>query len=105
MTLLPQITHGLQALEADFTATQEQLAGSIAHYLLLIEKWNKIHNLTAIRNPHDMLVQHVLDSLAVLPHIHGPHIIDVGTGAGLPGIPAALARPAGALAAGGVPRI
>ena len=93
MTLLPQITHGLQALDADFTVSQEQLAGSIAHYLLLIEKWNKIHNLTAIRNPHDMLVQHVLDSLAVLPHIHGPHIVDVGTGAGLPGIPAALARP------------
>lgn len=93
MSLLPQITHGLQALDAGFTATQEQLAKSIAQYLLLIEKWNKVHNLTAIRNPHDMLVQHMLDSLAVLPHIHGPHIIDAGTGAGLPGIPVALARP------------
>ena len=93
MSLLPQITRSLQALDIDVIAAPKQLAKSIEHYLLLIEKWNKIHNLTAIRNPHDMLVQHVLDSLAVLPHIHGPHIIDVGTGAGLPGIPVALARP------------
>jgi 16S rRNA G527 N7-methylase RsmG len=43
----------------------------IQQYLLRIEKWNKIHNLTAIRNPQDMLYQHVMDSLAVLPHIRG----------------------------------
>ncbi|MBX9916915.1 MAG: 16S rRNA (guanine(527)-N(7))-methyltransferase RsmG [Nitrosomonas sp.] len=93
MSLLPQITRSLQALDIDVIAAPEQLAKSIEHFLLLIEKWNKIHNLTAIRNPHDMLTQHVADSLAVLPHIQGPHIIDVGTGAGLPGIPVALARP------------
>lgn len=60
---------------------------------MCIEKWNRIHNLTAIRNPQDMLYQHVMDSLAVLPHISGPQIVDVGSGAGLPGIPIALARP------------
>lgn len=91
MSLLPQIEQSLQALAIDSGA--EQLAKSIEHYLLLIEKWNRVHNLTAIRDPRDMLAQHVLDSLAALPHIHGPRIVDVGTGAGLPGIPLALARP------------
>ncbi|MBS0422948.1 MAG: 16S rRNA (guanine(527)-N(7))-methyltransferase RsmG [Proteobacteria bacterium] len=93
MNLLPQIVRYLQVLDADFTAPQEQLAKSIEQYLLLIGKWNKIHNLTAIRDPHNMLVQHIMDSLAVVPHIRGPRIVDVGTGAGLPGIPLALARP------------
>ena len=93
MSLLPQIEQSLQALDVYFDIATGQLAQRIEQYLLLIEKWNKIHNLTAIRDPRAMLTQHVLDSLAVLPHIHGPRIIDVGTGAGLPGIPAALARP------------
>lgn len=93
MSLLPQITRSLQALNIGVIAAPEQLAKSIEHYLSLIEKWNKVHNLTAIRNSHDMLTQHVADSLVVLPHIQGSHIIDVGTGAGLPGIPVALARP------------
>lgn len=92
MSLLQHITQNLQALDYDFPR-QETLPGLIERYLLLIAKWNKIHNLTAIRNPQDMLIQHVMDSLAVLPHINGPRIIDVGTGAGLPGIPLALARP------------
>lgn len=93
MSLLPQIEQSLQALDVRFGVESRQLAGSIERYLLLIEKWNRVHNLTAIRDPRDMLVQHVLDSLVVLPHIHGPQIVDVGTGAGLPGIPIALARP------------
>ncbi|MBE7525763.1 MAG: 16S rRNA (guanine(527)-N(7))-methyltransferase RsmG [Gammaproteobacteria bacterium] len=93
MSLLPQIEQSLQALDVHFDVATGQLAQRIEQYLLLIEKWNKIHNLTAIRDPRAMLTQHVLDSLAVLPHIHGPRIVDVGTGAGLPGIPIALARP------------
>lgn len=93
MSLLPQIEQSLQVLDAGFGVETGQLAQSIERYLLLIEKWNRVHNLTAIRDPRDMLVQHVLDSLVVLPHIHGPQIVDVGTGAGLPGIPIALARP------------
>lgn len=93
MSLLPHITQSLQALDYDFTAQEKTLPGLIERYLLLIAKWNRIHNLTAIRDPQDMLVQHVMDSLAVLPHINGPRIMDVGTGAGLPGIPLALARP------------
>ncbi len=93
MSLLPLIERNLQALDAGIAAQNGQLAGKIEQYLWLIGKWNKVYNLTAIRNPHDMLIQHVMDSLAVLPHIQGPRIIDVGTGAGLPGIPIALARP------------
>lgn len=93
MSLLQQITQSLRALDYDFAAQEKPLPGLIERYLLLIEKWNKIHNLTAIRHLQDMLYQHVIDSLAVLPHINGPQIIDVGSGAGLPGIPIALARP------------
>jgi len=93
MSLLPQIEQSLRALDVRSGVESGQLAGSIERYLFLIEKWNRVHNLTAIRDPRDMLVQHVLDSLVVLPHIHGPQIVDVGTGAGLPGIPIALARP------------
>ena len=62
-------------------------------YIELLTKWNKHYNLTAIRDPHEMLGQHVLDSLAILPHLSGRQFLDVGSGAGLPGIPMAVARP------------
>jgi len=62
-------------------------------YLDLIAKWNRVYNLTAIRDTDKALTHHVLDSLAVLPHLAGDRIADVGSGAGLPGIPIALARP------------
>ena len=93
MSLLEKITQSLQVLDYDFVQQERSLPELIQQYLLRIEKWNRIHNLTAIRDPQDMLYQHVMDSLAVLPHIRGPQIIDVGSGAGLPGIPIALARP------------
>ncbi len=94
MSFLQEIEHGLQTLGGHaLPQPAAVLAQQIEQYLRLIERWNKIHNLTAIRDLHDMLYQHVLDSLVVLPHIQGPQIIDVGSGAGLPGIPLALARP------------
>ena len=63
-------------------------------YVSLIEKWNKVHNLTAIRDPEAMLAHHLLDSLAVLPHLGAARsLADIGSGAGLPGIPMAIANP------------
>jgi 16S rRNA (guanine527-N7)-methyltransferase len=69
--------------------TQRKLLG----YIALLAKWNKVHNLTAVRDPEEMVKLHLLDSLAVLPHLRSGNLLDVGSGAGLPGIPIALARP------------
>ncbi len=62
-------------------------------YLQLIEKWNRCYNLTAIRNPIEMISKHLLDSLSIWPYLQGHRILDVGSGAGLPGIPLAIVYP------------
>ena len=59
----------------------------------LLLKWNKIYNLTALRDPEQAISHHLLDSLAILPHIGSGPLLDVGSGGGLPGIPLAIARP------------
>lgn len=74
-------------------ALMPEIRGRLLQYLALIQKWNQVHNLTSVRKPEAMLVRHILDSLAILPHITGPRIADIGSGAGLPGIPLALAQP------------
>lgn len=82
---------GLAALGLTL-ATRQQTA--LLDYIALIAKWNKVYNLTAVREPQAMLTQHLLDSLAVLPHVGASsRLLDVGSGAGLPGIPCAIARP------------
>jgi 16S rRNA (guanine527-N7)-methyltransferase len=87
------LADGLRALGLDVgAATQARLLD----YLELLTKWNRTYNLTAIREPERMVTHHLLDSLAVLPHFpKAPalSVLDVGSGAGLPGIPIALARP------------
>lgn len=65
----------------------------LTEYLVLLSQWSKTYNLTAIYNPKEMVIKHVLDSLSVSPYLHGQMILDVGTGAGLPGIVLAVLKP------------
>lgn len=91
MSLESQLGHGVAAMGITLP---EGAVDRLAQYLRLLEKWNRVHNLTAIREPGQMVTLHILDSLSVLPHVASAHtLVDVGTGAGLPGIPLALARP------------
>jgi 16S rRNA (guanine527-N7)-methyltransferase len=91
---MPQTTldTGLARLGLDLPAVARQ---KLLDYVALIGKWNQVHNLTAIREPVKMVTHHLLDSLALLTVIDGPakRLVDVGSGAGLPGIPLAIARP------------
>ena len=88
--LRTRLEQGLDAMALEIAPeTREKLL----EYLALVHKWNKVHNLTAVREPEDMVTLHLLDSLAVLPHIKAERLLDVGSGAGLPGIPLALSLP------------
>lgn len=71
----------------------EQTANLLA-FLDLLSHWNQSYNLTAIRNPAEMVSRHLLDSLAVTPWLYGSSVLDVGTGGGLPGVPLAIMNPA-----------
>jgi len=82
-----------QAFESLNLPKNTQAWAKLLDYLALLQKWNQVYNLTAIREPHEMLVKHLFDSLAVAPYIKGERLIDVGTGGGLPGIPLAILYP------------
>lgn len=75
-------------IKMDLVAQERQIA-----FLRLMAKWNRVYNLTAIVKPEEMVARHLLDSLTLLPWLKGPRVLDAGTGAGLPGIPLAIARP------------
>ncbi|SMG63244.1 Glucose inhibited division protein [methanotrophic bacterial endosymbiont of Bathymodiolus sp.] len=84
------LIEGIECLRLDVSPAQQNL---LLDFVTLIQKWNKAYNLTAIRDRNEMLRLHILDSLAILPYVTGKRIIDVGTGAGLPGIPLAILMP------------
>ena len=89
-SLLDQLQQGVEAM--GLLATDLPLQSYLSYIELLVQ-WNSAYNLTAIRDPEKMLAYHILDSLSILPFIHGNECLDIGTGAGLPGIILALARP------------
>lgn len=77
-------------------ARDSRVETALDAYLALLDKWNRTHNLTAIRDPRQMITHHLLDSLAVLPHLQRGRplrVLDIGSGGGLPGIPIAIAQP------------
>jgi len=90
MSTADQLKRGLIALGLTLERDTQQ---RLLDYIVLIEKWNRVYNLTAIRQPEKMVSHHLLDSLAVAPHLRARRLLDVGSGAGLPGIPLALANP------------
>ena len=95
MSLSQQLGEGLAAMGLDLPAASQ---ATLLAYVALLKKWNRTYNLTAIRDEAEMVVQHLLDSLSVLPGVQesalaGRRWADVGSGAGLPGIPLAVARP------------
>ncbi|MGB5518798.1 MAG: 16S rRNA (guanine(527)-N(7))-methyltransferase RsmG [Gammaproteobacteria bacterium] len=89
-SLLPELHTGLDIMGIELP---EQASHQLIDYLGLLSHWNRVFNLTAIRDGEQMLSKHLLDSLAVLPYIGAGLILDVGSGAGLPGIPLAIAAP------------
>ncbi len=87
--LRPELEAGLAQL-----SLEPALAGPLLDYLALLARWNATYNLTAIRDPREMLAKHLLDSLAMQPFVRGlGSLADLGTGPGLPGIPLAIATP------------
>jgi len=88
--LEPRLRAGISELGLEL---DDQQYLSLLNYIDLLQKWNKVYNLTAVRDPAQMLVRHLLDSMAVAPWCGGQRLIDVGTGAGLPGVPLAILYP------------
>ncbi|CAG9229254.1 16S rRNA m(7)G527 methyltransferase [Paraburkholderia caribensis] len=92
-TLAALLEDGLRELDIDLTTEQK---GKLLDYVALLAKWNAVYNLTAIRDPRQMLIQHILDSLSIVLHLAtlGPAtLLDVGSGGGLPGIVLAIVFP------------
>jgi len=80
-------------LKAANISLSDQQKQQLTGYVEMLHKWNKAYNLTSVRDPQQMLVRHIMDSIVVEPHLQGNRFIDVGTGPGLPGVPLAIVRP------------
>lgn len=80
-------------LEQANISLSEQQKQDLVAYVKLLDKWNKIYNLTSVRDAQQMLIRHIMDSIVVAPYLCGLRFIDVGSGPGLPGIPLAIVRP------------
>jgi 16S rRNA (guanine527-N7)-methyltransferase len=85
-----ELSRGAQQLGVDLSDSQHS---QLLAYLALLIKWNKAYNLTAVRDPDEMVSRHLLDSLSVVPFIAGDRWLDVGSGGGMPGIPLAILFP------------
>jgi 16S rRNA (guanine527-N7)-methyltransferase len=90
MSLALTLERGVEKLGIRLPPTAEQ---KLLDYLALMQKWNRVYSLTAIRDAPKSVSHHLLDSLAVVPHLNGGQVLDVGSGPGLPGIPVAIACP------------
>lgn len=88
--MITKLTTLLTAANISLSDQQKQ---QLVGYVEMLHKWNKAYNLTSVRDPQEMLVRHILDSIVVEPHLVGKRFIDVGTGPGLPGVPLAIVRP------------
>jgi len=84
------LIEGLQRMDLKLS---DQVIDQLMSYLNLVEKWNRVYNLTAIRERDEMIKLHFLDSLSILNHVHVKNILDVGSGAGFPGIVLAITKP------------
>lgn len=90
MSLADELAQGIEQLGLEINVESRQ---KLLDYLALLQKWNKVYNLTAIRDAGQMVSHHILDSLAVLPHLWPGRWLDVGCGAGLPGLVLAIVHP------------
>lgn len=95
MTAREALRDQLERGIADLRVTlPDDAVARLLDYRELLERWNAAYNLTAIRDDREMIARHLLDSLTILPYVHGRSLADLGTGPGLPGIPLAIAEPA-----------
>jgi 16S rRNA (guanine527-N7)-methyltransferase len=90
MGLLQQLQEMLAQTELEVSDFQQN---QLVQLVELLHKWNKAYNLTSVRDPNQMLVKHIMDSIVVSPYLQGERLIDVGTGPGLPGLPLAILNP------------
>lgn len=92
MGMQSKLAAGIAALGLEAVVSKE-MQQKCLDYMSLMQKWNKVYNLTAVRDADEMLVLHLLDSLSVLPYIQSGNLLDVGSGGGLPGLVVAITRP------------